>query len=266
MVTRGSITSSLKRTKLNRQSTLMVHASLSQLGWVCGGPVAVLDAITDVMGPGNTVVAPTFTPDMSDPSRWKRPAIPEAWWDEVRTSMQPFDPYRTASRGMGAVAELIRTSPGALRSSHPQTSFAAQGPCADQIVFSHPLSPRLGLTSPLGTLRELDAWVMLLGVGFSRNTSFHLADYEAEYPGQQWMERLVPQPTEGGGCEWKLTVDLRFYEKDFNEIGRAFLDKSVTAERVHIGRSTAIIFSMDEFVEFARRWMTLNRDLRHIDW
>ena len=39
--------------------------------------------------------------------------------------------------------------------------------------------------SPLARRYDLDAKVVLLGVGHSKNTSLHLAEYRAEWPGKR---------------------------------------------------------------------------------
>jgi aminoglycoside 3-N-acetyltransferase len=81
---------------------------------------------------------------------------------------------------MGAIAECFRSWPGSLRSNHPTSSFTALGPNADRITGDHGDEYEgLGERSPLGRLYELDAQILLLGVGHDRNTSLHLAEARA---------------------------------------------------------------------------------------
>ena len=76
---------------------------------------------------------------------------------------------------MGIVAETFWRSPDVLRSDSPH-AFAAIGPRAKEITAAHPLDPPHGLNSPVGRAYELDAQVLLLGVGHYANTTIHLAE------------------------------------------------------------------------------------------
>ena len=177
--TRLSLGREFTRAGVIAGSTLLVHSSLSSLGWVCGGAVAVIQALMDVITPEGTLVMPTHSGDLSDPAKWAHPPVPESWWQPIRESMPAYHPQYTPSRGMGTIPEVFRTMPGVLRSSHPALSFAAFGKNAKFITENHSLTFSLGEQSPLARVYELDGEVMLLGVGFGNNTSFHLSEIRA---------------------------------------------------------------------------------------
>src|SRR5439155_1308867 len=93
-----------------------------------------------------------------------------------------FDPGSAPTDGMGITAELFWRRPGVLRSTHPGSSFAAEGPLAERICQPQPLSPPHGQDSPVGRLHHLGGQVLLLGVRHSESTTLHLAEAIARVP------------------------------------------------------------------------------------
>src|SRR5215467_6186758 len=177
--TRESLANDLRQLGVMVGMTIIVHSSMSSLGWVSGGPVAMVQALMDVVTEAGTIVMPTQTGEYSDPAQWENPPVPQAWWQIIRETMPAFDPLITPATFMGRTVEVFRTWPGALRSNHPIVSFAAWGRHAQYITAGHTLEYGLGEGSPLGRIYDLDGWVLLLGVGYDSNTSFHLAEYRA---------------------------------------------------------------------------------------
>ena len=169
--TRHSIANELRLLGVAEGMTLLVHSSLSRLGWVCGGAHAVVLALIDVVGKTGTLVMPTHSSDLSDPVFWRNPPVPTAWWPTIREHMPAYDSNVTPTREMGQIVDVFRAFPGVKRSQHPQYSFAALGPSAEQVVDDHQFNDGLGDGSPLARVYDLEGSILLLGVGHDRNTS-----------------------------------------------------------------------------------------------
>ena len=132
---------------------LVIHTAFSSFGGRAGAPSDLIAALRLAAGAGGTVVMPSMSDD-----------------DE-----HPFDPRSTPCAGMGIVADTFWRMPGVNRSDSPH-AFAAVGPHAAEITAPHPIDVPHGLDSPVGRAYDLDAEVLLLGVGHDANTTVHLAE------------------------------------------------------------------------------------------
>ncbi|WP_176085251.1 AAC(3) family N-acetyltransferase [Martelella sp. HB161492] len=237
--TRRSLAADLAGAGLSPASTVIVHTSLKALGWIAGGPVALIEALIDVAGDGGTIVMPTHSSQMTDPAGWSCPPVPPAWHEVIEAEMPAFDPATTPSRAMGQTAELFRTWPGVLRSHHPMTSFAARGAGAERLVRRHDLESPLGEGSPLAELYRQNALVLLLGVGFDRCTMVHLAEDRA-FPDRP-TEEQASAITENGQRVWKrYRIGENMNSERFIAIGADLIAEGV-ARRFAIGQGHGII-------------------------
>ncbi|HZF90706.1 AAC(3) family N-acetyltransferase [Streptomyces sp.] len=250
LVTRDTLRGQLRDCGVRPGETLLAHSSLSSLGWVNGGAVAVVRALLDVLGPDGTLVVPAQTADLSDPATWSNPPAPEEWWSAIRDTMPAYDPLITPTRGVGVIPETVRTWPGALRSAHPQTSFAAVGPRAAEVIEGHAPDCRLGERSPLAKLEDMGARVLLLGAGYDACTSFHLAEYRIPSP-----LVTVGRPGPGG---WETVTEVSISSDRFDALGHDF-ERDRPVVRGRAGAADVRLFPVADAVAYAEGWLARHR-------
>ena len=254
-----SLTQQLRVCGLAEDQTVLVHLAMSRLSWIIGGAEAVILALLAAVGDTGTIMMPTSTSNNTDPNEWQHPPVPEAWWQTIRDHIPAYDPLTTPTRGMGVVPELFRTWPGAVRSAHPAFSLAALGPRAEYLVTNHALNEDAGDRSPLGKLYELDGHVLLLGVDHRNNTSLHLAEFRANYPGKRNL-RTGSAMLVNGQRQWVTYETLDTNLDDFGEIGVAF-DRAHNIAVQQVDGAEVRFFRQRQVVDFAIEWMEQHRDL-----
>ena len=256
-VVKSDITDALISVGLQKGDSVMVHTSLGKLGYVCGGAQAVIEALIERVGEEGTVMMPTQSWKNLDPEIGVHENADEKDWDKIRENWPAYNKAITPTNTMGAVAEMFRLWPGALRSDHPARSVAAWGKNAEYLTKDHDISNIFGDTSPIGKLYNLDGKVLLIGVGYDKNTSIHLADVRAEYPGKHTcVEHSAVM--ENGKRVWKAYETLFVDGEDFKDIGAAF-ELVYTVNTAKIGETELKIMKQRELVDYAVEWIEKNR-------
>ena len=256
-VTEQALRADLRALGLRSGMTVLVHSSLSSLGWVCGGSTAVIRALLAVVGSAGTLVMPAHSAG-SDPAGWANPPVPRPWWDTIRATMPPFDPATTPTRGIGVIPEQFRTWPGVDRSYHPTGSFTAHGPLARRITAVQRLEDPFGERSPLAAIYEAGARILLLGVGHGRNTMLHFAERRALGAHQERVRNGASLLVDGAR-RWVSFLEPDVDESDFEQVGRAFARQDESTGKGLVGNAPCTLLPAQALVDFAVPWFREHR-------
>lgn len=257
LTTTSSLGLDLQKLGVEPGDDLLVHCAFSKVGPTYGGVQAFIDALQGTLTPAGTLVMPTHTTGLTEPSRWVNPPAPEDWWQTIRDELPAYDPARSITRAMGALAETFRSYPQVLRSNHPHGSFAAWGKHAEQITKGHEFPGIFGETSPLARLYELNAKVLLVGVGHGNNTSLHLAEYRADYT--KIFHTEGAPIIEDGQRRWAEAEELKIDSDDFVSIGQAFAEQTNLQQSGKIGLASALLMPQPALIDFGVQWMSKHR-------
>jgi aminoglycoside 3-N-acetyltransferase len=159
IITQKQIEEVLMNVGLKSGNVVMLHSSLSKIGFVQNGAETLINAFLQVIGEGGTLTMPAF------------PAIGFNY--DYLKSNPLFNINSTPSK-TGIVTEVFRKMKGVKRSLHPTDSVCALGPQSDFITNTHfnQLTP-YNANSPFYKLCELNAKIVLLGVDFNSLTNLH---------------------------------------------------------------------------------------------
>jgi len=137
-------------------------------------------------------------------------------------------------------------------------SFMANGPLAQEVLCPHDKTVAFGEGSPLSRLYELDARILLLGVGHSSNTSLHLAESRTRWAREHTITFGVPVMVDGER-RWVTYDDVDYDNHDFEAAGAAFAAATGGEVRMPLGAGELIACTVRGIVDFATEWLDYSR-------
>lgn len=255
-VTRERLREDFERLGLEAGDVVVVHASMSNVGWVNGGPPAIVDALIDTVTERGTIVMPTYTAYYSDPRGWGDPFT--EWTEEIRATMPPYRPEITPTHqaALSSVVECFRNYPGTVRSRHPNLSYGAWGADAEEIVSDHSYSYPLGDGTPLSEVYDRDGKTLMIGTPhYESNSSIHLAECRADID-IPVIENSGPVLVDGEK-EWVTYEDTVRGLAD-SEAMIADFERDVGSNAGTVGEADAKLASQVELVDYAVEWFEQN--------
>jgi aminoglycoside 3-N-acetyltransferase len=263
-VTRSRIARDLAALGIGPGDTVMFHTRMSAIGYVAGGAPTVIAALLDTVGPAGTLMV---TCGWNDAPPYDFTDWPPDWRDAVRREHPAFDPVVSeADHANGRLPEALRRWPGAVRSRHPDVSFAALGAAADALMADHPWDDPHGPGSPLARLAERGGSVLLLGAPLDTLTLLHHAEALADAPGKRFVEYEQPVLAEGRRV-WRRFRDIDSENgafdytpavpdggEPFEAIARDMLAAGI-GRSGPVGAAESHVFPAAPAVEFAVAWI-----------
>ena len=256
--TRSSLRADLAALGVEPGDAVFVHAALRQVGPVVGGANTIIDALRDAVGPTGTILAYADWQGMDDvlrdPAIYNDPAI--------RPEIPPFDPKSSrATRDNGSFPELLRTTPGALRSGNPGASCVAIGHRAEWFVADHALDYGYGPDSPFGELVAAEGKVLMLGAPLDTMTLLHHAEHLANIPDKPIRRYEAPMLVDGE-VVWRKFEEFNtsdpvvasLPDDYFALVVEGFLQTG-RGSRWRVGAAPSVLVPAAEIVPFGVDWL-----------
>lgn len=148
-ITKKLLVEDLMKIGIVKGDSVLVHSSLSKIGFVEGGPKTIVDALFDVIGVEGTLLFPCF---------------PSIGRNKTHLEEHPFFDIKNTPSQMGSITEYFRKLEGCKRSFHPTDAVCAIGPLADYYTNSHfgQLTP-YNEHSPFRKLCSKNGKILMLG-------------------------------------------------------------------------------------------------------
>ncbi|MEM2944836.1 MAG: AAC(3) family N-acetyltransferase [Thermoproteota archaeon] len=231
--TKEEIVKDLVKMGVERGDVLLVHSSLSSIGYVPGGEETLIDALLESVGEDGTIVVPTITGQIFD-----SPENPPSYSKDK--------PCWT-----GVVPETLRKRGEACRSRHPTHSVAAIGKMARRIIEGHEdAETPCGRGTPYLKIAEIGGKILFIGASLESNTSFHTVEELAKI-----YYHLQPEPTccrieiNGDVIEKRCFLHAYGTPRAFEEKEKELVEQGV-ARIGYIGRARSILMGAKKMIEF----------------
>ncbi|SEA58021.1 AAC(3) family N-acetyltransferase [Alkalimonas amylolytica] len=202
-ISQQQLVEDLQQLGLQQGDTVFLHSSLRSLGYVEGGPAAVIAALQQAVCSNGNILLPAYY-------------LPGGTIEATcQLDDYQFDP-RIHGTHMGRLPETFLKSTGVKRSLHPTHSVAAWGKDADYLTNGHHQAPSVfGEGSPWQRFLEMpQAKVLGLGISMGPVTFYHLLEDELgeDFPLPVWEKEYRLPCIDDNNTVWQVPV--RSYNKE----------------------------------------------------
>ncbi len=176
VLTADDLTKALKDLGVKEGDTLLVHSSLSRLGYLENGADAMIDALKAVLGPTGTFMAPAFS----------RPYLGFEGTINKSVTYRPYDTrpdghLRDKTISTGVLPKTMLKKPDSFRSGHVSHEWVAMGAKAKECMAGHDLlDDPASENSPMQKALDLNGSVVFLGCSIGSNTFLHYLEHMAD--------------------------------------------------------------------------------------
>lgn len=179
VLTKEKIKKILRKMGIKSGDRIVVHSSLSSLGYVKGGPGTVCKAFMKIVTKKGTILMPSF--NFGGPFDKGGPGY--------------YSPLETPT-STGAIPDYFWRMKDVFRSLNPTHSIAAWGKDAKDYVKGHHKTLTVGENSPLGILEKNGGKVVLIDA-YGSNTFYHIVEMTNNVPclGKRTTEYPVKLPS-----------------------------------------------------------------------
>ena len=240
LIVASTLLSQLEKMGIEHGDSLLVHASLSKMGFIQDGPATVLDALFSAIGPNGNLLMPSSPIDGLQLSY---------------VQGKPMFDVKLSPSKMGAITEKFRIMAGVRRSLHPTEPVCALGPQAEYLTEGHfnQITP-YNVHSPFYRLCELKGKILYVGVTLDNaGTSLHVLEDAVDFPYQVYYETIFTLSVKDENDvlhQVKTKVHNPIYSKKrrCDELIPLFLNKKV-CQKFILGNAECLLFDANLMFE-----------------
>jgi aminoglycoside 3-N-acetyltransferase len=245
IVTEAMIVTVLQQNGIKTGDTIMLHSSLSKIGYVEGGAGTLINAFLQTVGTEGTLMMPAFSAVGYN-------------YDYLRTN-PVFDVKQTPSK-MGIVTETFRKQPNVLRSLHPTDSVSATGKQALYLVKDHfaQLTP-YNANSPFYRLCQWKGKILMIGVDLNSLTNLHtLEDAVSDFEYPVYHKTIFTTSLIDNDGK-KLSMQTKVHDPVYSKKRRCndlmpYFEKAGFLKHFKIGKANCMLIEADKMHD----WMVEN--------
>lgn len=239
--TKGDLVAQLKSIGIIEGDVLLVHSSLSKIGFIENGPKDLVEALLEVVGSEGHILMPN-SPNAS-------------FQLEYIQHLSVFDVQNEASK-LGAITEYFRKLPNAIRSEHPTEPVSCIGPNANFFVGSHfgNLTP-YDKNSPFYKVSQMKGKILYVGVTLDNaGTNLHtLEDAISDFKFPVYHEQIFDVKVKSidgtvKSMQTKVHNPIWSKKRQCDGLLPLFVEKNV-ARKVKIGQAETWLFDAEKMLE-----------------